>query len=320
MTLFHLPQLVEPIFTGFLHTTNPWDVPTNGDIAKRARAIGGTASYTHPTNNRDDPYDQPYAAKGLPVDIAAGSIDVLDVMGWVYEAATPLWYRTLNCGFRIPAAAGTDVFLNRIVASPPGWGRVYVHLPDGLDYAAWVKGVKAGRSFVSNGPVLEFDVNGRTMGEVLALTSPGNVRVKGRVLSQHPLEKLELVRDGAVVATGTFAADKLSATIETEVAMERGGWIALRASGPIVSGWMGANWGFGAHTNPVWIEVKDRPQDTRAEAEYFLAWIDRLEADVKRRDRLPPGGSEHIAQHLSLAREVYRAIAAGRFVFPNSSQ
>lgn len=318
MTLFHLPHLVEPIFTGFLHTTNPWDVPTNADIAKRTRAIGGTASYTHPTANRADPYNQPYAAKGLPVDVAAGVIDVMDVMGWVYEAATPLWYRTLNCGFRIPAAAGTDVFLNRIVASPPGWGRVYVHLPDGLDYAAWVRGVKVGRSFVSNGPVLEFDVNGKTMGDTLALAAPGKVRVKGRAQSQHPIDKLELILDGAIAATGVVAADKLSAILDAEVAIERSGWIALRVSGPSASGWMGANWGMGAHTNPVWLEVKDRPQDTRAEAEYFLAWIDRLEADVKKRDRLPPGGVDHVAQHLAFAREVYRSIAAGKFIFPHT--
>ena len=315
MTLFHLPQLVEPIFTGFAGTTNPWDVPTNGDVAQHARAIGGAVSYTHPTSNREDPYNHVYGAKGLPVDIALGQIDALDVMGSLYDASVPFWYRVLNCGFRLPAAAGTDVFLNRITTPPPGWGRVYVHLPRGLDYQAWVDGLKAGHAFVSNGPVIEFNVNGAGMGDTLALAEPGPVRIKGRARAQYPLAALELVRDGAVIATGKLSADQLEATLDTEVAVDRSGWLALRASGPVANGWNGS-WGIAAHTNPVWLEVKGHPQETRTAAEYFLQWIDRLEADVKKRDRLPPGGAEHVAQHLTQAREIYRSVAAGRSLAP----
>ena len=40
LTLGSLRQLVEPIFTGFQDTTNPWDVPSNADIADRTRAQG----------------------------------------------------------------------------------------------------------------------------------------------------------------------------------------------------------------------------------------------------------------------------------------
>ncbi|MCH7663048.1 MAG: hypothetical protein IH859_04165 [Chloroflexi bacterium] len=31
---------------------------------------------------------------------------------------------------------------------PLGFGRVYVHLPGGFNYAAWMKGLNEGRSFV----------------------------------------------------------------------------------------------------------------------------------------------------------------------------
>jgi hypothetical protein len=61
-----------------------------------------------------DPYHGPYTAKELPVDVALGKVDSIDVMGSNHEANLPLWYRLLNCGFRIPASAGTDCFLNRI--------------------------------------------------------------------------------------------------------------------------------------------------------------------------------------------------------------
>ncbi|MGH7943460.1 MAG: CehA/McbA family metallohydrolase, partial [Opitutaceae bacterium] len=200
LTLFHLHRLVEPIFTGFKGTTNPWDVPDNADIAQRTRAQGGIASYTHPTRNPVDAYDATYNAKGLPVDVALGWIDTLDVMGFVYDSSIPLWYRLLNCGFHLPAAAGTDVFLNRVRGPPPGFGRAYVRLPDGLTYEKWVAGLCAGRSFISDGPMLDFSANDKSAGETLKLPGPGKVRVKGRARSLNPLIGFEVVQDGKVVA------------------------------------------------------------------------------------------------------------------------
>lgn len=307
MTLFHLHALVEPVFTGFKDTTNPWDVPTNAMIAQRTHTQGGTASYTHPTSNPLDSYAATYGAKGLPVDVASGAIDVLDVMGSGYDPCLPFWYRLLNCGFHLPAAAGTDVFLNRVTASPPGWCRAYVHVPDGLTYEKWVAGLRAGRSFISNGPMIDITVNDRESGDTVALDTPGKVRVKGRVRSQFPLEKLELVINGNVVASGNIAADKLGGSVDLEVPIERSGWIALRTAGPVVNRWP-SGYGLRAHANPVYLKVKDKPMDTQAEAEYFLKWIDRLEQDLKRRDQIPRGDWEHVQTHLLLARNTYRAL------------
>src|SRR5262249_16416797 len=79
MTLFNLHRLVEPIFTGFRGTTNPWDIPTNADIALRTTDQTGAVSYTHPTRNALDAFDSPTSAKGLPVDVALGRINAMDV-------------------------------------------------------------------------------------------------------------------------------------------------------------------------------------------------------------------------------------------------
>lgn len=307
MTLFHLRQVVEPVYTGFPNTTNPWDVPTNGDVARRTHWQRGTASYTHPTNNPLDFYDQPYSAKGLPVDAALGLIDVMDVMGYVYEPSMPFWHRLLNCGFRIPAAAGTDVFLNRVNCYPPGHGRVYVHLDGPLTYEAWIDGMKKGRSFVTNSPMLEFTANGEEPGGTLRLDQPGKIVLKGGVWSQHPVDKLELVQNGKVIATGNIEAGGLAGTLAQEVQVEHAGWLALRASGPACEGSMLRP--MGAHTNPVYVEVRDKPFDASHDAEFFLEWIDRLEADLKTRDRIPPGEMSDVMTHLNQAREVYRKLA-----------
>jgi hypothetical protein len=128
MTLVNLRQVVEPVFTGFKDTTNPYDVPTNADTADRTHRQGGLVNYTHAAYEPSDPYRGAYTAKGLPVDAALGKVDSVDLNN-SYAAAVPLWYRLLNCGFRLPASAGTDCFLNRVVSRLPGSDRCYVHIP-----------------------------------------------------------------------------------------------------------------------------------------------------------------------------------------------
>ena len=305
LTLFNLTRLVEPIFTGFRGTTNPFDVPTTAEIAARTRAQNGVTSYTHPTSNAHDIFLHAYSAKGLPVDVALGRIDTIDVMGGVYGTSLPIWYHVLNCGFRIPAAAGTDCFLNRVRSAPPGYGRVYVHLPGGLNYAGWVAGLKAGRSFVSNGPVLEFTANGQPVGDTVALSAPTRIRVRGRVDSQFPLRSFELIYNGRVVVAATTAPDKLSATIDHEVEIERSGWLAVRAFGPAAPYWQGGD--RSAHSNPIYVDVRGQPAERRASAQYFLAWIDRLEQLLVARDRMD-SERVHVLAHLEQAREVYRGM------------
>jgi len=306
MTFANLSQLVEPIFTGFKHTTNPWDVPTNADLAGRTRAQGGVASYTHPANDLDDPYGTAYSGKGLPVDVALGRIDTLDVMGSGYAASVPLWYRLLNCGYHIPATAGTDCFLNRINSSPPGWGRCYVRLPNALDYIGWTESERAGRSFVSNGPMIQLAVGDSAPGDTIKLDTSRTVRVRARGSSQAPLEKLELIYNGRLVSTGQLSADKLELTLDHELRLDRTGWVAARVSGPPVP-----DFGLGpqqAHANPVYIDLAGSTLESKNDAEYLLAWIDRLEADLNRRDRMHTG-RDHVAMQLKAARGFYQKLA-----------
>jgi hypothetical protein len=306
LTLGNLSQLVEPIFTGFKDTTNPWDVPTNADIADRTRAQRGTVHYTHPASNPDSLYDGAYAAKGLPVDAALGRIDAMDVMGPGYEASLRLWYRLLNCGFHIPAAAGTDVFLNRIVSYPPGWGRCYVKLTNGLSYAEWMRGQKAGHSFVTTGPMLEWSADGHEAGDTLRLDGPRKVQVRARASSQFPIKNLELIVNGAIIPTSTATNNAGEWVLEQEVKLDRGGWLAVRCA----SGHNSSSGGvaLGAHSNPIHVEMPGHPFDARADAEYFLAWIDRLDADLKKRDRIPVG-LDQVKTQLDTARSVYRQLA-----------
>jgi len=307
MTLSNLLTPIEPIMTGFPGTTNPWDVPTNADIAQRVLDQDGTVGYTHPAGNRLDLYDQPYSAKGLPVDAALGRVALMDVHGHTYPGAVQLWYRLLNCGLDIAGSSGTDVFLNRVRSYPPGWARTYVHLPDGLTYSGWTAGQVAGRSFFTNGPILDFSVNGRGMGESVSLAEPGTVSVEAGAESPVPLDRVEIVHNGSVLRTLELAEDRTNAAFSGEVEVPVSGWITLRAHGP---GHPDIVREPAAHTNPVHVAVDGVPNpETARNAAYFLKWIDRLEADLEERDRIPDDRLwNHVRVQLDAAREFYRAL------------
>ena len=311
MTLFHLRHLVEPIMTGFRKTTNPWDVPANGEILRRTRRQGAAAGYTHPSNNAEDPYDQPYSAKGLPVDAALGLVDCADVMGNVYPKVIPFWYRLLNAGFRLPASAGTDCFLNRVSMGPPGWGRVYVKIDGEFTYAKWVDGLKRGRSFVSNGPMLKFTANGGAqLGDTISMAAPGSIKIQGSVTAAYPLERLEVVFNGKAIAGGKLAESSATGEISDSIKIMESGWLALRASGKPIRYWWGREQG--AHTNPIYVKVKDHPQPVRESAEYFMNWIERLERDLEKRNRIPSQEEFDVQKHLDLAKQVYLSKILGR--------
>jgi hypothetical protein len=308
MTLVNLEQLVEPIYTGFQGTTNPHDTPSNADIADRTHWQKGVVNYTH-VAQADDWARTPYAAKAIPIDVALGKIDTLDINA-TWAASVPLWYRLLNCGFRLPATAGTDVFLNRIGSNLPGGDRVYVHLDGPLTYAGWIDGLKAGRSFVTNGPLLTFTVNGRGAGAVLKVGQKPTLRVEATARSPFPLTRAELVHNGKVIATANLSGDQRTATLDREITLDRGGWLAFRADGPGTL--HTATPSLNAHTNPVYIEAGDVRPRSAAEARLFLKWIDRVEVLLRARNRFPTAQLRNQAlEQLEAARRVYAQIARG---------
>ena len=303
MTLLNLKQLVEPIYTGFAHTTNPHDYPTNSDVADSTHDQHGHVNYTHPASNVMDPYLTAYAAKAIPLDVALGKIDSMDVMGSNHRANMPLWYRMLNCGFQLPAAAGTDCFLNRIPSRLPGQDRVYVEVPGEFSYQGWIDNLQAGRTFVTNGPMLRFRAAGQQLGSTIVMPDAGEVEIEFEVRSHHPVRLVELLYNGEVEASfePEGSAQKLDMKFPLEV--DRSGWLAIRVSGPDQAD-QPAGYVF-AHTSPIYLQVAGKPTRSREDALYFVDWIDRLHADIRKRNRVPARHTVHVETLMAEARAIY---------------
>ena len=199
--------------------------------------------------------------------------EIVPEKGFEGEEGLALWcmelyYRLLNCGFRIPVSAGTA---SGIMPSPPGYSRVYVKVPGEFSYDKWVEGLKAGRSFATNGPMLSLKVDGHEIGDVIRLEKPsGSFIIEAAARSPVPLACLEIVVSGRVVAR----IDAPPRTTELKLSKRSGPgdgmWIVARA---FEKNDETARF---AHTSPIYIEVAGKPVVRRDAAEYYWKNMEKV--------------------------------------------
>ncbi|MBI4910738.1 MAG: CehA/McbA family metallohydrolase [Acidobacteria bacterium] len=311
IAFYGLKSLVRPFYTGFRNTPYPDDYPANYAAAKAGKDQGAAVLYVHP--GMSSGYDSVLGgagAKELPVDLALGVIDAMDVVSNNDEqAGMELWYKLLNCGFRLGISAGTDSFVNVTDHYLPGGHRVFVKTPNGLRYGDWVENYKRGRSFATNGPVVMIDVEGKGPGEELALAAgPRKVKVTARVRTAVPLDSFAIVVNGVAVAAQRNLEGG-EQTLTAEVPLTASSWIAARAMGPrhrLVLNDPGAF----AHTSPVYVTVGGRKVLIREDARYFVGWIDRLKENTDRRGRFSkPEQKREVMELFERARKVFLALA-----------
>lgn len=251
----------------------------------------------------------------LLADLILGKIDAL-LMGdlenpeadakFGQESVLKEWYGLLDCGFHVPVVGGSGKDCN---LCPLGCTRTYARLAPGeeFNYKSWIEAVRAGRTFVTNGPLLSFRINDQNPGAVIELpSSDAAVRVRAEARSLVPFCKLRVVANGAVVASAEPTGSPLSATVEADVALPEGGWLTAQCWGAwdeALEGWIGAQ------SSPIYVSVKGRqrqpdPRTIAAFAGYLhemLNWVQhKARCDDRQRQRL--AGIFHDARQELLRR------------------
>jgi hypothetical protein len=278
-------HLLLPGYTAYANTGVATLQPTNERVFDLARSQGAVTGYVHPYDAAPDPSDTTRRlTHALPVDLALGMVDYYEALGFVDDlmATADVWYRLLNCGFRLAAGGGTDAMANfASLRGPVGMNRVYVRSGAPLEHRRWLAALKAGRSFATNGPLLGMTVDGIGLGgEVTLPTAGGVVAVTVRLRSNVAVDHLELVMNGRVVEQVPLEAGRRSATATVRVPVDRSGWILLRARGdraayPTLDIFPYAT------TSPVYLTVGGRPTRSPDDARFFMAWIDRMRVAVE---------------------------------------
>ena len=269
-----------PAYSAYVNTAAASLFPTNAAIMDLARRQGGLTGYVHPFDSHPDPSDttRPLTHE-LPVDVALDKVDYYEALGFVddYMATARVWYRLLNCGFRLPAGGGTDAMANfASLRGPVGMNRVFVKSGGPLEHRRWLAALKAGRSFATNGPLLGFRLGDKDLGEELKLPA-GKRDLTARVTlhSNVPIDRLEIVGNGQVVTQIPIPGRRTSLSTSVTLPVQESGWYLLRAMGdkpayPILDVFPYAT------TSPIYVTVGERPIRSGEDARYFTAWIDRL--------------------------------------------
>jgi dipeptidyl aminopeptidase/acylaminoacyl peptidase len=271
--------LILPNYAGYPNTAAASLYPDNTTIFDLSHAQGAIAGYVHPYEEVPDPASPEPLTHALPVDVVLGKVDYLEVGGFSDHLATAaVWYRLLNAGFRLPAGAGTDAMANfASLHGPVGMNRVFVRSGPVLAYRGWLAALKAGKTFVSNGPLLAFSLDGHEAGDELRFPA-GVHQLIARVSlrSNVPVERLEIVTNGVVLAPIPLSPDGTRADAAIPLPVTRSGWFTLRAysrhSHPAVLD----IYPF-ATTSPIYVTVAGQQIRSTEAARWFVRWIERLE-------------------------------------------
>jgi hypothetical protein len=314
-----------------------WDLP----ILRWAKGQGGVVGFAHSgwglgvgatrelPNFIVPPMDG-IGANEYVVDVTHGAVDFISTVDTPPIWELNMWYHTLNCGYRCRISGETD--FPCIYGERVGLGRSYVHLDGKLNFDAWTEGIKAGRSYVSDGKshLLDFTLNGLGVGlkgSELRLDGPGKVEVKATVAAllepkptrateairkRHWHEKpywdlerarlgertvpVEVVVNGKPVARKEVVADGKEQAVAFSVPVERSSWVCLRILPS-------------SHTNPVFVLVGGKPiRASKRSAQWCGQAVERCWQQKRRAIRpAERAAAEKAYEH---ARTAYRQIAA----------
>jgi TolB protein len=272
-------NILLPGYAGYPDTAAASLLPMNAEVSDMAHAQGAVVGYAHPFD--EDPARIPRTQEDMPeefaADVALGKVDFLEVVGFNdYRSTANVWYRLLNLGFRIPAGAGTDAMANYAsLRGPVGMDRVYARVGKGpLKMEAWLTALKQGRTFATNGPLLDFSLGGQPIGGELNFGAPRtDVPYTVSLRSIVPVDHLELVCNGKVIQV-PLRSDRKSAQQTGTVALHESGWCLARASSekseyPILDNYVYVT------TSPVYVSIGGQKARSAEDARYFMDWIDR---------------------------------------------
>ena len=268
LLVFHRDDL---LFPDQKLNANNW--PIYGEIGRDTRTQGGYTIHAHGGYGQE-----------IYADAALGTVDAVELLQFGVYRGIGLedWYHMLNTGYRFPCVAASDWPACRFF----GDCRTYVHQPQKPDFSNWLKGAVQGRSFVTTGPLVLIEVDGKHPGDRIEKNGAGthlitvNIRVRSEVA---PVKSLDLIINGQVVLRQ-----------EVPSRLERSGWYEFTRRLPLTqSSWLaaraysitpGGQPDAEAHTNPVFVYLDGRAPYLQASLDAWVAKIDAQIAIHRKRD------------------------------------
>lgn len=244
-----LKDLILPASLGYAITRSSNDGQPLRDGIIRARSQDATVLWCHGTQGYED----------IP-SWFAGLVDVQMIFDQgskgTYESAI---YRYLNAGLRVPLATGTDWFFRDMAMA-------YVQVDEPLTKERWLEALRAGRSFITNGPLVSFTVNDQSIGSTIDAAPGDTLEVTASIVCRGDFNDLEIVCNGHVVgrANAVRRDGRFIAEFRQTLPVDEASWYAVRATPftanydkPETSGVGYNEYGkpYFAHSSPIYVTV-----------------------------------------------------------------
>lgn len=264
-------RMIRPLGIGDMYGNSPYAYPHPYITFLEGRKAGGMVGYAHFHGSREH--------SQFIMNLALNTLDFVEVMQYAL-IKTEGWYELLNAGFRVTGTAGcdwpdpTDHFIpwerNLPLLGPE---RTLVKATPGESaWETWAAGVKRGDAVLSNGPLLDFTVNGRPLGTVIEWDGK-STKVQGTATAvfHRPLDYLQIVANGKVIASKKGDGVKKELTLPFEAELTESTWIAALTESPKLRDDIRI-W---AHTNPVYVLKNRQPVHVAADRESVRRKWDR---------------------------------------------
>jgi hypothetical protein len=242
-----------------------WDVPLWAASGK-VDTIG--LANNHMCRSRmyeDEAWGHPRDTQRLPAPRGNGF--------WSQE----IYYHLLNSGLRLAPSAGSA---SGVLSNPVGYNRVYVQVGPDLTWDRWWEGLRAGRSFVTNGPLLRVTAEGRTPGSIFTAGAGEILKIalRATLTSNDPIASIEILRDGQVVREVSAAELGPGASLGS-LEFRESGWFLVRCLAQYP-----ATFRF-ASTAPFYVEIGDsKRRISRRSVRFFLDWMEERRGRIKETD------------------------------------
>jgi hypothetical protein len=242
--------------------------------AEQCRQQGGIVIFPHFPNPRCEQAAALVEEKIDGVEMTSYG----DPYGGINPYSLSDWYRYLNLGYFTAAVGGTD---KMDAETAVGTVRTYARISHESEftYESWKAAIRAGETFVTYGPLMQFAVEGQPAGSRIAMKSDGGtVDVTWQAASVTvPMSKVELIVNGEVRESRALKPDQDAG--QWKLRIDRSSWVALLVRGsysdrPEI---------IAAHSSPVMIPVEGTQFFAAADAvtildqiEGALAYIDTI--------------------------------------------
>jgi hypothetical protein len=210
-----------------------------------------------------------------------------------------IYFQLLECGLRIPPSAGSG---SGESPNPVGYNRMYVHVDGDLTYEKWWESLRAGRVFVTNGPLLKPSINGQLPGHVFQGDAGQKMEFEiGLSLStREPISYLEIIKNGKVEHSISFDTYSKSGKLP-KIQFDASGWFLIRAVTDIPKTYRFAM------TGPYYVEMGYKRRISKSAAQFFLDWVYERAKQIKLDD---PQQQEEVLRWHRQARDYWKEMVS----------